>query len=114
MTTTTIGTRQSLKTLRITHGLSQSDLSELSGISTGTIVRIENKQSTGIHQGVAWSLADALGVSMSDIDWPADLTHRGRPPKTGRPLTLTVHHPVDSCNACFIMKSVAGECWCAA
>jgi len=82
---TTTMTKTSVRDLRRQHGISQAELVELSGISSGTIVRIENDQSTGVHYGVAWAIADAFGVNIAEIDWPADLTHRGRPPKSWSP-----------------------------
>lgn len=104
--------RFTLLELRTAAKLSRRALADASGISAVTIGRIENNESKGIHTGVAWALADTLSVRVESIHWPADLTHRGRPPKTGRPTTPQVHRTQVCCNSCFILKSLAGTCEC--
>lgn len=80
--------KYTLKEARQVHGLSRQDLSVLSGIAALTIYNIEKEGVSKTHDGVAMALADALGLEVWEINWPRGLTHLGRPPKTGKPLTV--------------------------
>jgi DNA-binding XRE family transcriptional regulator len=62
-----------------------------SGISTGTIVKIENGTSEyRTNDGVASALAEALDCYVSDLFEASELSQLGRPPCTGKPIgTIT-------------------------
>lgn len=90
-----------LRRVRHSLGLTVQELSELSGISVGTIYRIESGDKTyKINDQTARALADALYLQMLDVFKGDELSHLGRPPKTGKPIVTplrrkkicTVHH----------------------
>ena len=56
-----------LKVIREKAGIIQEELAELSGISRGTIVALENNQSVSTTTKTLSKLAKALGVSVSRI-----------------------------------------------
>ena len=56
-----------LKVIREKAGIIQEELAELSGISRGTIVELENNQSVSTTTKTLSKLAKALGVSVSRI-----------------------------------------------
>jgi transcriptional regulator with XRE-family HTH domain len=64
------------------------ELARESRISATAIRSIENPtpDSYKTHRGVAWALADALGVDWQELFDDNELSHRGRPPFTGRPI----------------------------
>ena len=56
-----------LKTLRLNKKLSQQKLSNISGVSRGTIVMLENKRKCGYNNKDAKKLAIALGVRIDEL-----------------------------------------------
>ena len=78
-----------LRQVRTSLGLTVPELSELSGISNGTIYRIESGDTTyRINDRTALALADALYLQMLDIFKRDELSHLGRPPMTGKPIIM--------------------------
>jgi transcriptional regulator with XRE-family HTH domain len=57
---------QALRTLRRSKGLSQRDLSEMAGVSAGTVYRLENGL-RGAYPGTVRKLAAALGVPAQEL-----------------------------------------------
>lgn len=55
-----------LRALRRSKGLSQEDLSELAGVSAGTVYRLENEL-RGAYPGTVRKLASALGVLPEEL-----------------------------------------------
>lgn len=84
-----VRTLHNLQAAREAAGLSIADLSELSDISESAIRRIEGGKSPyKTHVGVAAALATALNVAVGDLfDTVHELSDRGRPPMTGKPIT---------------------------
>lgn len=77
-----------LRHYRESYGLTIKDLSELSDISESAIYRIEGGCNPyKVNQGVAKALAEALYLDVSNLFTEAELSHLGRPPHTGTPLT---------------------------
>ena len=92
-----------LRHVRSGLGLTVKELSELSGISIGTIYRIESGDKTyKINDQTARAIADALYLQMLDVFKGDELSHLGRPPMTGKPIVTPlrrkkicpVHHLV--------------------
>jgi transcriptional regulator with XRE-family HTH domain len=54
-----------LRKWRLSHGLTQKELSEQAGVSEFTIIRVEN--GAEMRPGTARKLANTLGVSVSDL-----------------------------------------------
>lgn len=77
-----------LQQVRVAAGLSVAELSELSDISATAIHRIESGRSPyRTHIGVAAALATALNVGVGELfDTNHELSDRGRPPMTGKPI----------------------------
>lgn len=87
-------------------------LSDMSGVSRTAIQRIhsgrKNPHQTNVR--VAELLAEALGMSVNEIDWPNGLSDLGRPPLTGTPITVinVTVVTVNCCDNCFIQLPLAG------
>lgn len=75
-----------LTVIRRQYGLSIADLAELSGVSEGTILRIENGSERRVNYSTAEMIADSLYLAIPTLFDPAYLTNIGRPAGTGRPL----------------------------
>lgn len=91
-----------------------AELAEKSGISKSTINRIENDESdSGTNRQTAEAIAEALRTKMMEIFHPHELSHKGRPPHTGRPITPqpTTSRP-DSpiCTSCKLELPRTGVC----
>ena len=56
-----------LRDCREAKNLSQSKLSEISGVSRPTIIKIEKGESAELKTSTLVKLADALGTTVSDI-----------------------------------------------
>lgn len=70
-------------------GLTRKELAERTGLATSTIERIEKGTSPyKTHMSVAILLADALSCEVTDLFKNDELSHLGRPPLTGRPITV--------------------------
>ena len=82
-----LGKNNRLKELRMKALLNQKQLSELAGVSPWTISKIEHGQRLP-QIGVAYLLAQALGVSIEDIFFPESISilpvSDGQRPKDGR------------------------------
>lgn len=103
----------SLRDARKGRGLSARQLSELSGISSGTIYGIEKEYTPySVHCVTAESLADALNYDVSEINWPNGQSERGRPPHTGIAVTRKQTRIVkpEMCSMHFMELSVTGKC----
>ena len=109
------GTKYTLQKARKILGLKRSDLAQQSGIAYNTIKSIESEnRQYQIHEGVAQALAAALGLDVTEIQWPNSLSHRGRPPKTGVPIRIKVTTEIEAvaCPECFCIPSSSGSCCC--
>jgi transcriptional regulator with XRE-family HTH domain len=60
-------TGEKLKRMRRERGLTQRELSEMSGVAQSTIVHIERRQSEEPHPGTLRKLARALNVTIADL-----------------------------------------------
>lgn len=113
-------TTYTLKEARETLGLTKNDLSKSSGISLAAIKAIENGGQYRTSNGVALALCEALGMEVSEIEWPRGRSDLGRPAKTGktvvrRTMTITVTEETVTerhglCPRCFIELPVVGSC----
>ena len=56
-----------LKELRVERGMSQEELSELSGISRTTLSKIENNEEASVNTRTIAKLAEVFNVKPSDI-----------------------------------------------
>lgn len=56
-----------IKELREEKGISQTRLSELSGVSRATIIALENNEEHDAMVGTLQSLANALGVQVREL-----------------------------------------------
>lgn len=107
-----------LRGIRESYGLTINELAELSGIAPGTIRDIESGHKTyKIHDGVAKAIADALYEETLNIFQKTELSHLGRPPMTGRPLTPGASDPfkvaageVLCLSCCLITRTSSGDC----
>lgn len=106
-----------LQRIRESYGLSVNDLSVLSDVAVSTIRGIEN--GTKIYKTndkVAELLAEALDVGVSDIFEQCDLSHRGRPGGTGKPIgarteSLLLIRPHETfCENCRLAYPRQAEC----
>ena len=78
-----------LRVKREEYGLTICDLSVLSDISVAAISRIESGHNPyKTNTGVAFALAKALDCEVGDLFEQTELSHLGRPPHTGKPLTV--------------------------
>ena len=59
-----------LRAVREAHGVTQSELSRLSGISRQTIIALENDEAYNATSKTLVMLADALGVEVQDLFLP--------------------------------------------
>lgn len=102
-----------LKILREKRKLTVTGLADLTGLSRGTIRKIEQRTSeSNTNIGVAELLAEVLQCQVRDIFSFGELSHRGRPPLTGKELepTLEVFIEVKLCLKHFVQVPVGGEC----
>lgn len=101
-----------LRNYRESYGLTAKDLSVRSDISVGAIYRIESGSSPyKTNEGVAFALAAALDVKVNDLFDPSELSHLGRPPHTGKPLTLRLIESHEmQCPGCFLIVPQASGC----
>jgi transcriptional regulator with XRE-family HTH domain len=100
-----------LRALRGELGLTLAEVAELSGLSLGTLLRIENHpEMYRVNYSTAEALADALYVEVSDIFDAEDLSNLGRPARTGRPLG-SARRVTRLCEDCHLVApSYAGAC----
>lgn len=99
-----------LRQVRKALGLTIKELSELSGIATGTIGLIEREASEyKTRFEVAVLLSHALYIDVYDIFEPSELSHLGRPPCTGVSITVTVVE-VKMCSTHFVTLATNGTC----
>jgi transcriptional regulator with XRE-family HTH domain len=61
-----------LKELREKRGLSQKALSEISGVSRPTIIRLESQEETVVNTNTLEKLAKALNVSIRTLFLPSE------------------------------------------
>lgn len=120
-----------LQKLREDAGFTVAELAEYTGLSKKTIYSIENGASEyKTNEGVAQILADAFDCEVSDIFSPEEVSHRGRPPLTGKPIghvtsmlevsvtkngqteTFRLFHEFEgnACPTCHIVKPLTGQC----
>ena len=95
-----------LRTKREEYGLSICDLSVLSDISVSAISSIESgRKPYKTNVGVALALAKALDCEVGDLFAKSELSHLGRPPHTGKPLSVEQElFPRDVlCLGCFLV-----------
>jgi transcriptional regulator with XRE-family HTH domain len=57
-----------LRALRLNLGLTQAELATKAGVSEFTVVRLETGKGKRPHPSTRRKLADALGVTIADID----------------------------------------------
>lgn len=95
-----------LRTARKAAGLSRKQLAKKSGISIETIQAIENQtKAFKINIGTAQALEAALNLS-GKIFHPVELSHLGRPPMTGKPVSkhdLQCAHYEIKCPHCYLL-----------
>lgn len=101
-----------LRNYRESYGLTVKDLSILSDISVGAIHRIESGNSPyKTNEGVALALAAALDVEVHDLFDQSELSHLGRPPHTGKPITLRLVESHEMlCPGCHLIVPQASGC----
>lgn len=101
-----------LRNYRESYGFTVKDLSILSDISIGAIHRIESGNSPyKTNEGVAFALAAALDVKVSDLFDPSELSHLGRPPHTGKPITMRLIESHEmQCPECYLIVPQASGC----
>ena len=58
---------RNLRALRVERGLTVSELARRSGVAKGTVSKLEAGQATNPTVETLWSLADALGASLSEL-----------------------------------------------
>jgi DNA-binding XRE family transcriptional regulator len=114
--------KYTLKEARTLLGLSKRELSKESGISLNAINAIENGGAYKTNEGVALALAEALALEVHEIKWPRGLSHLGRPPETGKPITvsrtitlslteeITISSDQSLCPRHFIVLPANGQC----
>ncbi len=120
-----------LQELREDAGFTVAELAEYTGLSTSTIYGIENGTSEfKTHVGVAQILAETFDCDVNDIFTSEELSHRGRPPLTGKPIghvtsmlevsvtkngqteTFRLFHELEgsACERCHIVMPLTGKC----
>jgi transcriptional regulator with XRE-family HTH domain len=75
-----------LKLRRLELGFTQEEVVELTGISISTIQGIEGNKQHKIRFDVAAAIAEGLDSQLHTIFDARELSHLGRPAKTGRPI----------------------------
>lgn len=125
-------TQHPVKQRRKEAGFSIAELAEYTGLSSSTICQIENRSSQyKTNVGVAMILADTFGCKVSDLFNRDELSHLGRPPLTGSPISITAsfsvsitesgvtntytlthekHTTARTCGQCFIEMPRTGIC----
>jgi DNA-binding XRE family transcriptional regulator len=100
-----------MQLVRENNGLTRRELSVLSEICPTTIYRIESGDTTfNINVETAQSLADTLCVKVEELFSPFELSHLGRPPHTGKRLTLRPARLNQVCPGCFLQLPATGIC----
>lgn len=79
-------------------------LSRLSGVAVETITRIEKGSERRVNYSTAEALADAVKQPLHTLFFSDDLTHVGRPARTGCPVTREVKRATSGvfCFNCFL------------
>lgn len=70
----------SLAEWRKARGLTQMQLAVKTGLTLGTIQSVESAR-RGVTMGTALKIAEALGVTLADIEWPTEEEVKARRPK---------------------------------
>jgi DNA-binding XRE family transcriptional regulator len=94
-------------------GMSPRELAVITEISDSTIYGIVNETSPyKTHIDVAELIAAALHVHIRDIFFMEELSHLGRPPKTGKKLAIqpAVGRHEAHCDACHLVGPKAKFC----
>lgn len=102
-----------LRDVRKALGLTIEDLADLSGVAKATIRSIENGTSEyKINQQTAQLIAEALSVKVRELFLPIELSHLGRPPATGQPISISrVDQHEQTCSNCFMhVRPINGKC----
>lgn len=103
-----------LRDVRLALGLTVAQLAERSEVSTSAILRIEsNDNEYRVNTTTASLLATALHAEVLSIFELGELSHLGRPPKSGRPLheqTLLAAGEITCPSCCLITRPLAGKC----
>jgi DNA-binding XRE family transcriptional regulator len=116
--------RHALYYARVDAGLTREELADLTGLSLGTIWKIETKSSEfKTNRKVAELLAEALELPVRELFDSHELSHLGRPPLTGRPIgsstaitvvqttTVMVGSNEALCTCCYLVVPCwGGEC----
>lgn len=91
-------------------GWSIERLARESGIDVNTVRRAVLGGKIKTNYTSAHAIARALGVKVSDLEWPSGLTEVGRPAQTGRPMTHVRHDHEQFCPTHHLQLSRSGEC----
>ena len=104
--------RYSLREARQTLDLTVDQLAREAHISTSVIYSIERGKTDGycVNSDTASLIANALGCSVEEIDWPHGLSNRGRPPQTGKDIVMPPKATANVCPKCFTILPVSGLC----
>lgn len=106
-----------LRRVRKENSLTRKELAELSGVGLATIIAIEDETTIyKINVETARLLEDALYMPRK-IFHPAELSHLGRPPKTGKPAagkhSASARRYETKCPHCFLLVPSLPRCgWC--
>lgn len=101
-----------LRMFRSGLGLTVRQLSELSGIDPSTIHRIERGSEFRINIETAQALTDALSEKLLEVFSPHELSHLGRPPRTGTPIKKlqSASQQDKICPGCRLQLPLSGVC----
>jgi DNA-binding XRE family transcriptional regulator len=82
-------------------GWTRQDLADASGLDVRTIRHIENgTRRYKTNESVAIALAHALGLKVTDLFTAEELSHLGRPARTGAPITTPARPTLLVCTVC--------------
>ena len=101
---------EAMATLEVT----VQDLKCMTGLNTNTVRRAVMGGRVKTNITCAERIADALGMTINEINWPSGLTYVGRPALTGVP--TRPHHtkkPDALCPDCDVLLPLSKLCDCA-
>lgn len=100
-----------------------AELLKLYGVSIAWLIQVTKLGHQSVHRAVygdgewktnvtvAESIAEALGVTIDEVEWPNGLSNLGRPAHTGKPLKASQDTAkLEYCPVHYIQLPVSGVC----
>jgi hypothetical protein len=90
--------------------LSAADLVRMTGLGAGAVSRAISGGSHQTNIYTAALIAEALGMEICELSWPAGLTDAGRPPLTGVACTVKPRFAEKYCEKHHLALPLSGIC----